>query len=189
MTQILVAGVDPSLNNFGLSKATVDIETKSVVLHALELVTTESDTANKKVVRKNSDDLERARKLHKGLLTFIKDVDLVVVEIPVGSQSARAMASYGICIGVLAAIDKPFIQVTPTEVKLVSVGSKTASKAQMIEWATKLYPNADWLTQKRNGTLQYISKNEHLADSVAAIHAGLFTDQMKYLSLMFKNTG
>lgn len=68
-----------------------------------------------------------------------KDVNMVVVEVPVGSQSARSMASYGICIGILASITKPMIQVTPTEVKMATVGSKTASKQDMIDWATSAY--------------------------------------------------
>lgn len=183
MAIITIAGIDPSLNNFGLAKGIVDLNTLSVELHELALVTTESNATNKKVVRKNSDDLERARKLYTGLHEFIDDVDLVSVEIPVGSQSARAMASYGVCIGVLASIGQPFIQVTPDEVKLSTAGSKTASKAQMIQWATNMYPNLNWLTSKRNGLETYTAKNEHLADAVAAIHAGLLTDQFKFLKM------
>ncbi len=183
MATVSIVGIDPSLNNFGLAKGIVDLDTLSVELHELALVTTESNTTNKKVVRKNSDDLDRARKLHIELHEFLKGVDLVSVEIPVGSQSARAMASYGVCIGVLASIQQPFIQVTPTEVKLCSVGSKTASKDQMIQWATNLYPNLNWLTTSRNGGQVITTKNEHLADAIAAIHAGLLTDQFKFLKM------
>lgn len=88
MAIVTIAGIDPSLNNFGLAKGIVDLNTLSVELHELALVTTESNTTNKKTVRKNSDDLERARKLYTGLHEFIDGVDLVSVEIPVGSQSA-----------------------------------------------------------------------------------------------------
>ncbi|GAL23016.1 hypothetical protein JCM19235_1317 [Vibrio maritimus] len=106
-----------------------------------------------------------------------KDVNMVVVEVPVGSQSARSMASYGICIGILASITKPMIQVTPTEVKMATVGSKTASKQDMIDWATSAYPDADWLTVTRKGKKVITAKNEHLADSIAAVHAAILTDQ------------
>ena len=81
-----------------------------------------------KTVRKNSDDLNRARKHSEILKEILKDVDIVMVEIPVGSQTARAMASYGICIGILSQIETAMIQVTPTEVKVAATGNKTATK-------------------------------------------------------------
>lgn len=87
------------------------------------------------------------------------------------------MASYGVCIGILGGITIPTIQVTPTEVKLVATGSKTASKQDMIDWAVKQYPNAKWLTKTQKGITSLVSKNEHLADALATIHAGVLTDE------------
>ena len=102
------------------------------------------------------------------------------VEVPVGSQSARAMASYGVCIGLLAALsDKPLIEVTPTEVKLAAVGSKTASKQEMISWASDLYPHLNWI--KSRGKSELADKNEHIADAIGAIHAGILTDEFARL--------
>lgn len=89
------------------------------------------------------------------------------------------MASYGMCIGVLGCISNSMIQVTPLEVKLAAVGSKTATKAEMIEWATNKYLSAKWLTTKRNGVISFTDKNEHLADALGAIHAGLKTQEFK----------
>lgn len=175
-----VVGVDPSLRNFGLCAGTIDLshEDFPFELEELKLVESESDKASKKVVRKNSDDLRRATKLQRTMTEFINkhEAQMVIVEVPVGSQSARSMASYGICIGVLASIRKPMIQVTPTEVKLSTVGSKTASKDAMIKWATQAYPDAAWLTRKVKGEVTFVAKNEHLADSVAAVHAGILTE-------------
>lgn len=108
------------------------------------------------------------------------------VEIPVGSQSARSMASYGICIGVVASIDKPLIQVTPAEVKLVATGSKTASKDDMIKWATEMYPEGQWLTTNKKGVVSFVNKNEHMADAIAAMHAGVKTDQFKGMLSAFR---
>jgi Holliday junction resolvasome RuvABC endonuclease subunit len=181
-----VAGIDPSLSNFGMAKGTLNFSGASPVLQleTLQLQESQANKAQRKVVRKNSDDLERARTLYSGLQDFIQDVDLIFVEVPVGSQSARSMASYGICIGVLASIEKPLIQVTPTEVKVAATGSRTASKADMIAWATAQYPNAPWLKQGERIT----NKNEHLADAVAAIHAGIQTDTFKQL-MAFRQTG
>lgn len=179
MALLKVVGIDPAMRNFGLVKGTIDLDDPNfkLTIERLELVSTETDKDTKKTVRKNSDDLQRARKLYNGVAEFVKDANMVFAEIPVGSQSARAMASYGICIGILASIKKPLVQLTPTEVKLASVGDKNASKESMIAWATSAYPDANWLTRNFQGKKKFLDKNEHLADAVAAIHAGILSDQ------------
>lgn len=181
---MILAGLDPSLSNFGMVKGSLSGEL--FTLTDLTLVTSEPDNKNKKQVRKNSDDLNRARKLHQGLMSFIKDVDLLFVEIPVGSQSARSMASYGICLGLLGSIQIPMIQVTPAEVKLAATGSKTASKSAMITWATTQFPDAGWFTRKVKGVVSYTNKNEHPADALAAIYAGVRTDQYQQITAFNK---
>lgn len=179
MAILKVVGIDPAMRNFGLVRGTIDLGDPNFAfeIETLELVTTETDKETKKTVRKNSDDLLRARKLHKAVQLFVQDANMVFAEIPVGSQSARAMASYGMCIGILASIKKPLVQLTPTEVKLASVGDKNASKEAMIAWATSAYPDANWLSTKRNGKVTFTKNNEHLADAVATIHAGILSDQ------------
>lgn len=189
MSTLIVAGLDPSLSNFGLVKGILDLSGSSPTFNLTDMLLQESkatDKKSQKVVRKNSDDLDRARLLHTGMTEFIRDVDIVCVEIPVGSQSARAMASYGICIGVIASINKPLIQVTPTEVKVAATGRKTATKAEMIEWATSIYPSAGWLTRVVKGQTFLVSKNEHLADALAAIKAGVQTDTFKQMQAFYK---
>lgn len=179
MNKILrVAGLDPSMSNFGMVKGNLDLTTG--VLSDLQLVlqSTSPDSSNK-TVRKNSQDLTRARQVSAALVEFLNGVDMVFVEIPVGSQSARAMASYGICIGVLSHVSNPMIQVTPSEVKVAATGLKTASKQQMIDWATTRYSEADWITKKVKGITTFTNANEHLADALAAIHAGVLTDEFK----------
>lgn len=179
MSKLLrIAGLDPSMSNFGMVKGNLDLTTGILTDIELTLQSTAPDSSNK-TVRKNSQDLERARQLSVALHEFLDDVDMVFVEIPVGSQSARAMASYGMCIGVLSQVNHALIQVTPTEVKVAATGLKTASKLQMIEWATATYPNANWLTKKVKGITTFTNANEHLADAVAAIHAGVRTDEFK----------
>ena len=185
-----LAGLDPSLSNLGMAKGELLFEgslPRGFDLTHLQLAQSMSDTKTQKVVRKNSVDLERAKTLYTALHDFIADVDMVMVEIPVGSQSARAMASYGICIGILSSIQKPLIQVTPNEVKLAACSTKTATKQMMIDWATNTFPDAPWLTKKQHGEVSYVSKNEHLADALAAIVAGVQTDTFKQL-LAFRGT-
>ena len=89
---------------------------------------------------------------------------------------SRAMASYGICVGVLGALRAtgiPFFEVTPNEVKLAAVGSKVATKDTMINWAKHQHPEANWP--------KAASKAEHMADATAAIYAGLRTNEFKQL--------
>jgi Holliday junction resolvasome RuvABC endonuclease subunit len=173
-----VAGLDPSMSNFGMVKGNLDLTTGILTDVELLLQSTSPDSTNK-TVRKNSQDLMRARELSSVLMEYMAGVEMVFVEIPVGSQSARAMASYGMCIGVLSHLSNPMIQVTPTEVKVAATGLKTASKQQMIDWATGTYPNANWITKKVKNTVSFTNANEHLADALAAIHAGVRTDEFK----------
>lgn len=179
MSIIQVIGVDPALRNFGFAVAKVDTETNEIKsIESLELVKTEDDAGKK--VRRNSDDLRRARE-HVKALQRLSDpsngTTVAFVEVPVGSQSARAMASYGVCIGVLASCKCGMVEVTPTEVKVAATGHKTATKEEMIDWATGLFPKAPWLKRTVKGKTVLKNENEHLADAVGAINAGLQTSQ------------
>lgn len=176
---IKVLGVDPALRNFGLVNAEIDLDNQKVTVTKVHLAKSENGIKNVKKVRKNSDDLERARVLHEALQEAASGASFCFVEVPVGSQSARAMASYGICIGVLSSCPIPMIQVTPTEVKMAGCGVKTATKDEMIEAAMALHPEAQWLTRKLKGVVSPIADNEHLADATFAIHAGMKTDEFQ----------
>ncbi len=174
-----VIGIDPSLRNFGIVTADLDIEDFSFNITEMKLVESEDNAKKQKTVRKNSDDLRRAKLLHTGLVKACEGASFAFVEVPVGSQSARAMASYGICVGVLAACPIPMIQVTPTEVKLAGTGIKTATKDEMIQAAVALHPYAPWLVRKSKGELVLINDNEHLADACFAIKAGISSEQFR----------
>lgn len=184
--QLNVVGVDPALRNFGIVKAVLDLDTYEFKITDMLLVESEDNTKKQKVVRKNSDDLRRAKLLHDGFVAATKGAAAVFVEVPVGSQSARAMASYGICIGVLAACPVPIIQVTAAEVKLAGTGDKNAPKDAMIQAAVTAHPGAKWLTRKSKGELVLMNDNEHLADATFAIKAGVLTDQFQQLATMMK---
>lgn len=186
MSKIKVAGIDPALKNFGIAKAFVDLDTLEVEIDSLKLIQTERKVS--KQVRQNSDDLRRATEISDEYRRYVKDCTVVFAEIPTGGQSADAVKSFGISIGLLAACPVPLIQVQPSETKLAAVGTKTASKAEMIEWAEEAYPNAPWLRRKSAGKLVMMNDNEHLADATAVIHAGLRTDEFKRLLAMLKVT-
>lgn len=187
MSVIKVVGIDASLNNFGVVKAGVDLDTGKITPYEVKLIQPpKADAETKKKVRKNSDDLRRARWLCANLKQVCKEADIAIAEMPFGSQSARAMASYGICLGVLASCPIPLIEVTPMEVKLAGAGHKTATKAEMIEWAVSLHPGVKWLTCKRGGKSVVTANNEHIADALAAIYAGVDTEQFQMAAAMFR---
>lgn len=176
-----VVGFDPSLRNWGISKGTLSPD--GLQIHEVDLINPALSTG--KQVRQNSLDLESAKQLCAGALAAAAGADAIFVEVPVGSQSARAMASYGICVGILGALRAtgiPFFEVTPNEVKLTTVGKKTATKQEMIEWAMNAHPEANWPTYNRLGKLQFSeAKAEHMADATAAIYAGIATNEFQQL--------
>jgi Holliday junction resolvasome RuvABC endonuclease subunit len=173
---ICVVSFDPSMRNFGMAELSLDIETMKFKIVDLKLVETEKRVT--KQVRQNSDDLRRAKELHTEFQDFAKRGIVGFAEIPTGAQSARAMYAFGMSVGLLASCPIPLIQVQPFETKLATVGTKTASKEEMIEWAVETYPDAPWL--KRNGKI--LNANEHLADAVAVAHAGIKTDEFKRMA-------
>lgn len=178
--QLKVVGFDPSMNNWGISHGilTLDlVDRRKSSLHIEDVHVIQPVKSEAKQVRVNSNDLEAATQLAAGAKAAVQGAHVVFVEVPVGSQSARAMASYGICIGILAflrAQGVPFYEVTPTEVKMATVGKKTASKAEMIAWAMAQHPEANWPMQTKNGQKIVVEgKAEHMADATATIYAGV----------------
>jgi Holliday junction resolvasome RuvABC endonuclease subunit len=185
--KIAVVGFDPSIRNWGIATATVDVDTLEVAIASIELVETEKDQA--KTVRRSSDDLRRATELHDGMVAACKDgIVLAMAEIPTGTQSASGMKSNGICIGVLAACPLPLIEVNPTEVKMAAIGKKNASKSEMIEWAMTKYPTLNWLTRTVKGKRVPLNDNEHLADAIATIHAGVKTALFQSLVAVYRTS-
>lgn len=180
---INVVGQDPSLNNWGIAIGTYELETGNIQISRLGITNPVLPTG--KQVRQNSRDLEASFQLYKGALAAAEGAHAVFVEVPVGSQSARAMASYGMCVGVLGALRAkgiPFFEVTPTEVKLAGFGTKTAKKAEMIQWAMSKHPDAGWPTYKEHGqVLVSEAKAEHMADAIAAIHAGVASNAFQQM--------
>mgnify|MGYP005611262131 FL=1 len=88
--KLRVVGMDPSLRNWGLSIGTLDLDTKQVVIDEVAVV---NPTLPKgKQVRQNSLDLESAKQLCAKTLAAVNGAQAIFVEVPIGSQSARAMA-------------------------------------------------------------------------------------------------
>jgi hypothetical protein len=169
------------MRNWGIASGDLNLSTG--ILKITSLAVTNPVLPKGKQVRQNSKDLEAANQLAAGAWEAVKGAQAIFVEVPVGSQSARAMASYGLCVGILGSMRAngiPFYEVTPTEVKLAATNNKTATKNQMIKWATEEYPYADWPTQTQKGVTRIVEgKAEHMADAIAAIHAGVKTQMFQ----------
>ena len=171
--KIPVLGMDPSMSNWGLAAAELDLTTGVLETPALKLISPKPVSG--KQVRQNSKDLQRSEDLAKPVWEQCRQAKAIFVEVPVGSQSARAMASYGMCVGILGALRAEGIQlieVTPSEVKVALSGDAHATKRRMIDAASELYPDANWPPLFK-GRLP--DKSEHLADAIGAIHAGVRT--------------
>lgn len=186
-SRIPVVGMDPSLRNWGLAMAWLYLDSMRIQVTGVSTISPVLPTG--KQVRQNSLDIESAVQLYDAANLVAKFAKAIFIEVPVGSQSARAMASYGVCTGVLGALRAsgiPFFELTPTEVKLAGHGSKTATKEQMIQWAITAHPEANWPTYRRNG-VETVSESraEHMADAVAAIHAGIRCNSFKQLVPFF----
>ena len=178
--------MDPSMNHWGMCKGYLDLADGTLDVVSFKLIEPEVTTA--KVVRKNSKDIDRSTYLYKEVREYIQGSDLLFAEVPVGSQSSRAQTGYGICVAILGSLianTYSIIQVDPSSNKIALVGKKTASKSEMIKAAIDFYPNAPWL---RSGT-RIINKNEHLADAIGAIHAGVQTPEFNNYLAVYKSLG
>ena len=179
--ELRVVGFDPSLRNWGIAQGTIN--SGGITIKDLSVINPVLPAG--KQVRQNSLDLESAKQLYRAAMAAAEDAQAIFVEVPVGSQSARAMVSYALCVGVLGAIRAsgiPFFEVTPTEVKLAGAGKKTATKQEMIQWAMDKHPEAPWPTYTQHGkVLVSEGKAEHQADAVAAIYAGLASNPFQQM--------
>jgi Holliday junction resolvasome RuvABC endonuclease subunit len=179
---IPVCGMDPSLNHWGIAETELDLRTGLITTPRLQTIEPNKITA--KQVRQNSIDLDVAQQLARTVLHVAKRNKVVFVECPVGSQSARAMASYGICVGILGSLlgsDIQLIEVTASEVKQALTGKQIATKGEMIAEAIRLYPKANFPIYRGKVTLAA----EHAADAIGAIHAGVNTPLFRNLIKLY----
>lgn len=177
---IKIAGIDPALSNFGMVRADFDLDTHRVQVESVMLVQTVKDAS--KQVRKGSDDLRRCREIVEAMRGFLDGISLGFAEVPSGgAKSANALKALSMATALLGACPVQLIEVNPAEVKLATVGKRTAAKEDMIDWAIEHHPEAKWITYKRNGEVLFADKNEHIADAICSIYAGIQTQQFKNL--------
>lgn len=178
-----ILGMDPSFSNWGLACMVYDLKLGTFGLAKLDVIQPPSDDS--KQVRKSSKDLERAEYLFERVKAYLVHVDVICVEVPHGSQSARASLGAGASIGLIAALrsitDKPVICVNAGETRKEITGKNSATKQQAIDWAIGLYGGGKF--PKHNGKV-VAGKAEHMADAIAAVHAGSRTETFKMLAML-----
>lgn len=189
-SKIHVVGLDPSQSNFGIVEATINIDTLEIDIHAMKVVSTESESA--KGVIKVSDNLRRAKEIQEEMRKACVGKSMAIAEIPlmITSMNPRiaSLANYnsGMMVGILSAIQIPLIQVFPKDVKLAMTNLKDACKEEMIEAAMLKHPAAPWIMRKLRGKMVPTNANEHLADAVGAIYAGIKTEQFNSAIGMYR---
>lgn len=170
---INILGLDPSFRNWGWSVATLS---NTLSIQDCGVITS---APSKEDIPQNKKDIESCLQLYPGLLALTKKADIICIEAPHGSQSSRAMVSYGVCMAYIAAIthlNPNVVLVSANDVKRV-VGLKNATKHDVIDWVKKTHLEAVIPTQ--------LNRAEHICDSIAAIHAAMQTNQFKELLCKF----
>lgn len=197
MKSIIAIGVDLAFANMGLSRVEIittgdGYSTLTPCIRCLNLKLVSTSSEDKKVVRKSSDNLRRAIELHDALHAYCDGASFAFVEVPHGSQSAVSAAALGISIGVMASCPIPIIEVNAAEVKAAVGGSRKGvqlTKAEMIAWAAEQWPEANWIRAQHKATVKgrtlpagrLTNDNEHTADAMAAVKAGISTPAFKQL--------
>ena len=178
--------IDSSLAHTGIAVGEI-LPDGTFTVETIDLWETEK-TKNKQV-RASSDTVARCRETFMYLQAWIRNIKpaIIFVETPSGSQSASGMKSYGATCQLIASLQPEPIEVTPTEVKIAALRNKTASKRDMINWAYNKYPELKGWEWNNKGVLQ--DKNEHMADAIAIVHAGVQTPEFKKLNHLFNAKG
>jgi Holliday junction resolvasome RuvABC endonuclease subunit len=179
--KIKVMGLDGSLQNFGIAVGTVDTITKELLTVDNLLL---SKTAKDGTVKRANDDFDRFRRHWETIETLIAAEKPMMIfgEIPSGSRDVRAAFAFGGVTSILAGLSltNKLYTVTPAEVKLAASGWKHADKEDVIAAIHSRFPDADWIRSKKPNAMciekdgfYLTNANEHLADAVSTILAGL----------------
>ena len=160
---INIISFDPSLRNWGIAHMTYS-NTTGLDLKSVDVITTEKEKNSKVSVA--LQDLNACKILISGINNHLADIDIIVIELPIGSQSSAAMKSYGICIALSAYASQLGIKtlyVSPFDVKKV-VGKTNTTKHAIVDWVNLKHPN---ILSKQ------LYKSNHEADATVAVYAAL----------------
>lgn len=175
MVFMVIVGMDPSIQNWGMVKVKVDKEKNIQLLESAVVHSLASKKGSKaaKATYKNVEDLERGKILINKTLSFCKDVDYIFIELPVASQSARACVSYGMCVGLFSAVANegiPYRVIRNNEIKRMAGykddNIRPVEKSEVIDYVTSEGYKDIFNNFKKD-------EHEHLADAMMTILVGL----------------
>lgn len=189
MKNIVVLGLDPGLSNTGFAVAEVD-PMKGRICAVREVGNSSTDRRNHKLVRQSSDQLRRAKLQAATLRNIIEkhEIDAIAMEVVGTTQYKYPTLSFGVMMGIVAALDLPVMEVTPREVKIAATRNERASKRDIIEWALAKTGKrrVGWPTSERDNHLgltlngkRVARAAEHPADALAAIEAAINAEQFR----------
>jgi Holliday junction resolvasome RuvABC endonuclease subunit len=164
---------DPSFTAWGW--AIID-EANNVI--DFDCIKTAPDYAKKRI-RKSDDRVRRTEEIISRLYNLVDEfkVELIITELPHGSQNAQAAVMIGIVIGILTTVaysrNIPFEYYSEADAKKAVLGKKAATKEDMIEAIDKLY-DVDWTGIKY--------KDEAVADAIAIHYVA--TKESQLLKMM-----
>lgn len=166
MSKLKIAAVDPALRHTGIARAIYNTETCEFENLTVTLFCTTK-----------GNQLHEIRNCY-ALATRFRSLGMtfqyVCVEVPGGSQSASAAKGIGCVLALFTQIPQcRLVPVTPTEVKVAAVNNRKAGKREIIEWAAARYPEAGWHYHKYRGEMRLTNDNEHMADAIAILYAGV----------------
>lgn len=194
MTKLIVLGVDPGLALTGFAVAEISIATGAIA-KVREIGIHKTEKSKHRTIRKTSDDLARARLQADRLRALIDRhrIDVIACEMATTTPYTLPTFSFGVMIGIVAALARPVIEVLPQEVKIAAAGNRNATKQDVIRWAVKMTgrEKLDWPTSSRKNQLGLLYRGasvtlaaEHPADALAAIQAAVSTEQFRLACAM-----
>ena len=182
---IKFVALDSSLDNTGMAVGSytsgiISIE-KLYLFENGETINKKYKNTKKRVRRKTKECIEKCTLTFHNIRETLKDIgintiDVIFIEEPTGSQNSSGMKSYGVTCQLIGVLEDYFkvVSVSAEGAKVASVGNKSASKEDIINWAYDLYPNLEWdihKVGKYKGQLK--DKNEHMADAIAIAYEGI----------------
>ncbi len=177
------------MNNWGIACGGYYPDTDGLTIEYLDVI--QPVVSSKKETKSNSKDVDRSTQLYEGVIRLVQQADITFIEVPVGSQNARAGIGNGICFGILGAfrVNKiNFIELTPKDIKLAATGFKNATKKQIVTHYQEEYPDTNWpMKTFRGKQVVNMSKANHMADAIGAIEAGIKSLEFKDLNQFIIN--
>lgn len=168
---MIVMGIDPGFAAFGIAKVEVrPARDGGLDVLALETrVLRTAPSAKKAAVRSSEDLVRRCGELVLGIEAAVQDWKPLALagETMSWPRDLRAATRVALAWGVIAAIASryslPVVQASPQDVKKALVGSKSASKEEIIGAVLARWPH---LELPKQTTL-----HEHAADAAAVVYA------------------